>query len=176
MRKKKNILLPFLFLVLLAALVLYQQWQPKEEDGQALECKIMGIADGDTLTAQCDSAKIRIRLMAIDAPEYDYKNSANIQPYARQSRDYLKSLCLHAQAKIFVHYADQYGRSVADVRCGNVDVSEAQIRAGMAWVYDRYASDYPHLHALQKSAQESRAGLWSASNPTPPWRWRNEHR
>ena len=146
MRKNRYIITPVLFLVLLAALLLYGLWQDENyhtESTQTLSCKIVAVADGDTLTAQCNAmgkaGQVRIRLMAIDAPEYDYKNAVNIQPYAAQSRDHLKTMCLHKEAEISVYYEDQYGRSVADVRCQEVDVSVAQIEAGMAWVYDRYS-------------------------------------
>ena len=71
---------------------------------------------------------------------------------------------------------DSYGRMVAQVRCGGTDVATAQVRAGMAWVYTPYASDYPHLAPLQRSAQAQHAGLWSQKRPLAPWDYRHRHR
>jgi len=193
MKRRQNVFLSLLFLFFLGALLVYNEWQQFQEGetgerARAVEpllCTVVSVADGDTLTAECDESgkstrtggtRVRVRLMAIDAPEYDYKVSANIQPYGRESREHLKRLCLHVRAEVFVYYTDQYGRSVADVVCHGMDVSEAQIGAGMAWVYDRYAAGYKHLYVLQESAQRDKRGLWAKANPIPPWQWRSAHR
>jgi endonuclease YncB( thermonuclease family) len=33
-------------------------------------CTVVGISDGDTLTARCDAQTIKVRLAEIDAPEH----------------------------------------------------------------------------------------------------------
>jgi endonuclease YncB( thermonuclease family) len=66
---------------------------------------------------------------------------------------------------------DRYGRTVARVRCHGVDASERQLRAGMAWVFDRYVADR-WLYWTQEDARTARRGLWSDAQPVAPWQWR----
>jgi hypothetical protein len=61
---------------------------------------------------------------------------------------------------------------VAQVICDGVDANREQVRRGMAWVYDKYATD-ASLYKVQRSAQTSQIGLWADNNPMPPWQWRN---
>ena len=81
MKKKTSRWFSFLFLLFLAALMLYNEWQQllpgesyteaKAEDVQTLLCTVVAVADGDTLTAQCgaggQSERLRVRLMGIDS-------------------------------------------------------------------------------------------------------------
>ena len=60
---------------------------------------------------------------------------------------------------------------VGRVSCGGVDANAAQVRRGMAWVYDRYAKDKT-LYRLQDEARSSGRGLWIDRNPMAPWDWR----
>lgn len=66
---------------------------------------------------------------------------------------------------------DRYKRIVGRVSCDGVDANAAQIRRGMAWVYDRYAKDRT-LYRLQDEARSSGRGLWADRSPTAPWDWR----
>lgn len=140
---------------------------------ETLVCLIVGVTDGDTLTARCGGpgayAQVKVRLAAIDAPERE-------QPFGRVSRQALASLCHGEQATLHVRSHDRYGRSIADVTCRNQDASSAQVRAGMAWVYDRYSAGYGHLYPLQDAARKTRSGLWcdldTRQPPMPPWEWR----
>ena len=71
-------------------------------------------------------------------------------------------------------HQDRYGRTVARVQCNGVDASEQQLRAGMAWVFDRYVSDR-WLYWAQEDARAARRGLWSDAQPVAPWEWRRDH-
>ena len=89
------------------------------------------IVDGDTLDAQLDSGKIRIRLHGVDAPE---KN----QPYGKEAAAVLSSLVLNKQVEIEPVSQDRYERMVAIVHIGNDTVNAALVRTGNAWAYRRY--------------------------------------
>ena len=56
-----------------------------------------------------------------------------------------------------------------------LDVSEEQVRRGMAWVYRTYSKD-PQLLRLEADAREARLGLWADATPVPPWEWRRMKR
>lgn len=133
-----------------------------------LLCLIVGITDGDTLTARCGEPgtyqQIQVRLAEIDAPERK-------QPFGNLSRQHLAALCFQEQATIKPEKNDRYGRTVGRVSCQGKDASIEQVRAGMAWAYTRYLTD-PAIRELEASARSNRAGLWSDVEPMPPWEWR----
>ena len=58
--------------------------------------------------------------------------------------------------------------------CKGKEVGEAQVAAGMAWVFDRYAAGYEHLYRLQDAARGGRLGLWVDTAPVAPWDWRKK--
>ena len=66
---------------------------------------------------------------------------------------------------------DRYGRTVARVLCDVTDANAEQVRAGMAWVFDKYVTDRG-LYAVQDEARAARRGLWADRDPVTPWEWR----
>lgn len=126
--------------------------------------KVVAVADGDTLTILRDREQIKIRLAEIDAPE-------KAQAYGQRAKQSLSDLCFGRQAAIQEHGRDRYGRTIGRVNCAGADANAEQVRRGMAWVYDRYASD-PALYDLQREARAAHRGLWADAQPTPPWDWR----
>lgn len=142
---------------------------------ELLTCLIVGISDGDTLTARCGEPgtyeQVKIRLAAIDAPERG-------QPFGRASRRELADLCHGQQATIRVRDHDRYGRAIADVTCQGQDASSAQVKSGLAWVYDKYAAGYDYLYPLQETARKTKSGLWrdldTKQPPVAPWEWRKK--
>ncbi|GAA5784880.1 thermonuclease family protein [Chitiniphilus shinanonensis] len=132
-------------------------------------CKVVGIADGDTLTCLTDAnLQVTVRLAEIDAPEKK-------QPFGQRSRQALSDLCFGKPATLQVQSIDRYRRTVARVICAGTDANATQVRRGMAWVYNRYARD-PALYDLQREARERRIGLWADADPVPPWEWRKQKR
>lgn len=105
-----------------------------------------------------------VRLADIDAPE-------KRQPWGARSRQHLAELCHGRQVVVREVARDRWHRMVAKVRCDTTDASEAQVRAGLAWRFTRYATD-PSISALEADARQRRVGLWSDPAPVPPWKWR----
>jgi len=134
----------------------------------ALACVIVGVYDGDTLTARCQlpeaQVNLTVRIAEIDAPE-------KRQAFGSRSTKHLAALCFKKLAIVEPTARDRYGRTVAKVACDGTDAGVAQVRAGMAWVFDRYASDRS-LYELQREARALRLGLWADAEPMAPWRWR----
>lgn len=133
-----------------------------------LLCLVVGISDGDTLTARCGAPgayeQVKVRIAAIDAPE-------KRQAWGQRSRQHLADLCFQVEATITPKRRDRYGRTVGDVECRGQDAGAEQVRAGMAWVYTRYAAGRTDLEKLQATAKAERRGLWS-QEPVAPWEWR----
>jgi endonuclease YncB( thermonuclease family) len=134
----------------------------------ALACIVIGIADGDTLTARCDvpdgKANIVVRVAEIDAPEKG-------QAWGNRSRQHLAALCHSKPATVIPQTTDRYGRTVARIECAGGNASTEQVRAGLAWVFDRYVRDHS-LYVVQEEARAERRGLWADRDPVAPWDWR----
>lgn len=137
--------------------------------GNSAYCaKVVGIADGDTLTVLENNKPVKIRLAYIDAPE-------RAQAFGNRSRQSLSDLCYGKEATYIVRDIDRYKRIVATVTCDGTEANRAQVENGMAWAYSRYNKD-DTLPMLQKRAHEEKRGLWADPQPVPPWEWRKEKR
>lgn len=126
--------------------------------------KVVGIADGDTLTVLEDRRPVKIRLANIDAPE-------KAQAFGQRSKQSLSELCYGKDAAYKAVDVDRYGRTVAVVTCQGMNVNREQVARGMAWVYARYNKD-PSFPDVEARAKAARVGLWSEEAPTPPWEYR----
>lgn len=140
--------------------------------GERLDGKVVAIHDGDTLTL-LDGKKVehRIRLAQIDAPEVGHGRDDPGQPFGNAARQSLAELVYGREVRAECEARDRYGRSVCTLWLGRTDVNREQVRRGMAWVFDRYATDGT-LYAIQDEARAARRGLWSEAAPVPPWDWR----
>lgn len=130
-----------------------------------LRGRVVAVADGDTLTIlDAGRQQHRIRLAEIDAPE-------KRQPFGQRSKQSLSDLCYGRDAAIEDGGRDRYGRTIGRVNCAGIDANAEQVRRGMAWVFDRYATDR-RLYAIQDEARAARRGLWINAAPVPPWEYR----
>ena len=126
--------------------------------------KVIGIADGDTLTLLVDEKPLKIRLANIDAPE-------KAQAFGERSKQSLFDLCFRTDATYQEQDIDRYGRTVAVVTCAGIEANRAQVKLGMAWVYAKYNKDLP-LSGFEAVAKRERRGLWADTQPIPPWEFR----
>lgn len=153
---------------ILAALFLYLAFGTANADN--LSGRVVGIADGDTLTMLDEShTQHKIRLAAIDAPE-------KAQAFGNRAKQALSGFCYDKQAIIKVVNTDRYGRTVGEVDCAGTNANEAMVQSGFAWVYRKYAKGYGHLYPLEDEAKAAKRGLWADPNPIPPWEWRKMKR
>ena len=133
------------------------------------------VYDGDSFALlAADGRRLQIRISGIDAPEKG-------QPFSERSRRHLTELLAQRELVVAPIKRDVYGRLVANVSVGDRDVGLAQLRAGLAWHFVRYARDQTpqqrEAYARAESeAREARIGLWLDSRPLEPWRYREMHR
>lgn len=135
----------------------------------AFEGRVVHIQDGDTLTVLVEQRQVKVRLASIDAPELG-------QPFGRAARAELARICAGQIADVVQTATDRYGRTVAEVTCGGVHANAELVRAGLAWVYVKYAPRRSPLYALEAEAKSADRGLWSDRDPVPPWTWRTNNR
>ncbi len=127
------------------------------------------VQDGDSLLfiPRGENTEVKVRLFGVDAPERN-------QAWADESRDNLRKLIGEQEIRLQVVDVDQYGRRVAKVYVGETYVNLEQLKAGMAWLYERFCDpeEDADLISAAQSAQNGRVGLWSDSSALNP----REHR
>ena len=126
--------------------------------------QVTKVSDGDSLEVQMDSGRQRVRLSAIDTPEYD-------QPYGGQSSAALKALLpTGSRVELEVVTTDPFKRMVAVVWLladgKRVNINEAMLRQGHAWALRRYMRD-PRFCELEAQARDQKLGLWA--QPVSDW-------
>lgn len=122
------------------------------------------VSDGDSIEVQTEAGKARVRLSAIDTPEYD-------QPYAAQATAALRELLpIGAQVELQVVTQDQFRRIVAVVWLVSdgkrINVNETMLAEGHAWAYRRYMNDARYCD-IEAEARDRKAGLWA--QPVSDW-------
>lgn len=137
--------------------------------------RVVSIADGDTITV-LDSAnqQHKIRLAGIDAPEKK-------QPFGDRSRQHIGELVFNRAVTVQYDKQDRYGRTVGKVLVNGRDANLEQVRAGMAWWYEKYRKEQsPADQRLYSDAEQyaraQRIGLWRDVEPVAPWDWRESQR
>lgn len=126
--------------------------------------RVIGVADGDSITVLRDREQVKVRLVDFDAPE-------KAQPFGNRSKQTLEVLVKGREVKVVERGRDRYERTLARVYRGDVDVNAEQVRLGMAWVFRRYSSE-TDLDASEAEAKKHKRGLWRDPDPMPPWEWR----
>lgn len=131
---------------------------------QPITCRVVGIADGDTLTCLTKQKQtIKVRLHAIDAPEKQ-------QAFGQQAKKHLSDLVYNKTITLNIADTDRYGRSVADIQLGSMNVNQQMVKDGYAWAYQRYGGS--RYLQDEKVARQAKFGLWRDIQPIEPSQWR----
>ncbi|MFA7692846.1 MAG: thermonuclease family protein [Candidatus Hydrogenedentales bacterium] len=142
--------------------------QPPEPELNANEFKgrVVGVADGDTISVLRDGKAVRIRLWGIDTPEKK-------QAYGTRAKQFTSDACFQKVVLIRIRDIDRYQRLVAEVVLPDGrQLNRELIRAGLAWWYEHYARNEEEFKSLQAQAQAQKLGLWKDKNPVAPWDFR----
>ncbi len=141
------------------------------QSASAWSGKVVKVADGDTITVRRDRTQIRIRLHGIDTPERK-------QAFGKKAKQFTARLTSGKTVEVERTDTDKYGRTVALISVGGINVNEALIESGFAWVYRKYCKQAYCRDWLQleQHARTVRIGLWRDKNPIPPWEWRKKQR
>jgi micrococcal nuclease len=130
--------------------------------------KVIGIKDGDTFVVLIDGEEQVVRLEHIDCPEKK-------QPFGTKAKQFASDLCFGQ----FVHlnHKNKYDRNkrlLAEIILLNgININKELVNNGLAWHFKRY-SDNQEYADLEKIARQNKIGIWSDTNPTPPWDWRKK--
>ena len=151
-------------MVLAAAWILLAGAHSAFPEERTFSGKVVGVADGDTISVMREGRAVTVRLAGVDCPERG-------QAYGSQAKKLTSSMVFGRTVSVVVESTDRYGRLVGRVHAGREDVSLELIRAGYAWHYKQYSND-PMLRDAEEQARSARRGIWADSRPTPPWEFR----
>lgn len=144
-------------------------------NADTLTGRVVGIADGDTLTLlDATNTQHKIRLAGIDSPEKG-------QPFGQVCKKSLSDLAYNRAVAIESSKLDRYGRVIGKVLVNGQDVNLEQLRHGCGWHYKKYQNEQSLDDRLiysraEDSARVSKVGLWADTEPVPPWDWRKARR
>lgn len=155
------------------------------QESKALKCQLTKVADGDTVTVQCDGEKLKIRFCGIDAPEKS-------QPLGSESAKLMSELVNKDNGNLVVYpiEKDRYGRTVAEIEVFsgkktdrgdriNLFVNGEMVRAGLAYHYAQYSANCPNKEVItyaEDDAKKEKLGVWSGENFVKPWEYRKANK
>lgn len=156
-RKLSHIYTPYriIFFILLAFLSFYFENANSAEKIISSPLTPVKVVDGDSL----EIGTRRIRLMGIDAPEYDQyckDKTGKKYPCGKDSLAYLKKLTTNKEIRCTVHQKDKYKRDLCTCYADHTNINAEMIRSGRAIVY--LESNY---NAEQAEAKQHKNGIWS---------------
>jgi len=131
----------------------------------------VGVTDGDTITVMHDGRGEKIRLYGIDTPEKS-------QDFGNKAKWFLSDLVFKKIVEVQPQDTDRYGRTVGIVLVSGINVNQEIVKAGYAWVYRQYCKQAfcAEWLNLESTARRNGIGLWSHSDPIPPWEYRRGQR
>jgi len=137
----------------------------------AAELKVLSIGDGDTIRVSSPSgtSKTTVRLACIDAPE----TSQVLGIDARQALQ--EQLPIGTEISLRTKATDRYGRTVAEVLKGTININQALVAAGAAFVYWQYIEgcDRETYSRLENEAKLKSLGIWAMPGGIQrPWDYR----
>lgn len=133
----------------------------------AWEGKVVGVTDGDLITVMHDGREERVRLYGIDTPDEP-------QEFGKEAREFVSGRALGKIVEVIPVNQDRFGNTVAVVTLGGGALNRDLVGAGLAWVYSGSCtrSECMEWRELEADARKRMVGLWSSSNPAPPWDFR----
>lgn len=149
------------FLILVATLFAFARVQGEAE----FQGKVVGVADGDTISVMHEGKAEKIRLAEIDCPE-------KRQAFGRKAKDFTSEKAFGKIVTVRIYGKERYGRTLGEVILPNGEsLNQDLLKAGLAWQYRKYSHD-PFLSGLESEAKEAKRGLWVDQSPVAPWEFR----
>lgn len=135
------------------------------------------VDDGDTIICENRDITIRVRLVAINAPELSHNKGQSGQPFSKEAKDVLEKLVLNKVVDIKGYGLDDYNRLLAVVNSGGKNINLEMIKQGMAEVYKGSPPKDFNTEVYKKAEKEAKnssRGIWSqGNNYISPSQWRS---
>jgi micrococcal nuclease len=134
------------------------------------------VDDGDTIICENRDITIRVRLVAINAPELSKNKKDADQPFGREAKLVLEKLVLDQVVDIKGFGLDDYNRLLAVVNSGGKNINLEMVQQGLAEVYKGNPPkgfNTELYRKAEKEARESKRGVWSQGDKyISPSQWR----
>jgi len=158
------------FLIILSLLFLYPSLS------LAGQFKIARVYDGDTVKAIGHDITIKVRLVAIDAPETSHGKRKPGQPYGRRSEKYLAKLVLNRTVDVKGYGLGPYNRILGVISLNGMNINLEMIKSGLAEVYrgkPPHKFDLDPYWQAERNARRAKKGMWSLGDKyVSPKDWR----
>ena len=163
-------LIPYVLAIVLAAFALHSTRNgdggSAGSPGGTAQARVTRVVDGDTIVVRIDGRRERVRYIGVDTPE-SVKPGTPVQCFAKAASAENERLVAGRTVRLEFdrELRDRYGRLLAYVVRGDgLSVNEALLRGGFAQtiVFPPNTRNRRHYAAVQRTAQDRGAGLWSA--------------
>jgi len=153
----RNFVLAFLLLILSAV----------NAGAATIFGRVIEVNDGDVITVFNLNRPVRIKLLAVDAPESD-------QVFGDVAKKHLGELVYDKTVLVEYWGIAPDGSLVGRVTLNGADIGAQMIRDGAAWFdasnQDRLsAADREVYQQSEQAARSEKRGLWQTENPIAPW-------
>ena len=136
-----------------------------DRPGAVLVAEISRVVDGDTVIAELEGRKERVRYIGIDTPE-SVQPGHPVECFGKEASARNETLVGGRSVRLLVgeEARDRYGRLLAYVYLGEMMVNAELVRDGYAETLtiapnDRFAALFGRLESAAKAADE---GIWGA--------------
>lgn len=153
MPRRSRLLAVLALLAAALALAGLAQWR------EARAVLVAEVVDGDTLRLATGEM---VRLIGVDAPEREGPYTRE-EPFGAEATEVARRLAEGRRVRLEVgpERRDAYGRTLAYVHVGEVDLNAELIRRGLARAYRRFAHRrLDEFVRLEAEARAARRGLW----------------
>lgn len=138
-----------------------------QDPGTSFTGRVVEVTDGDTYDVRRSSGGVAtVRLYGVDAPETS-------QPYGARATKAARRYVGGERVRVLVEDVGRYGRTIGRLEIDGGRLGELLVGDGLAWHYEQYAPQATELARLERRARRAERGLWSQSDPVPPWAWRD---
>jgi len=135
----------------------------------SLSGKVIEVNDGDEITVFNLNRSVRIKLVAIDAPEKD-------QEFGAAARQHLFDLVFGKMVTVEYSAIGQHSDLIGRVLQNGNDICAQMIRDGAAWFVAAdqnliSETDREIYSASEQAARNEKRGLWQTGNAIAPWEY-----
>lgn len=149
---QKGRVLAFAFV---AAVVAAAAW------AESYEAVFVKALAGDRVVVRHDGKDEIVRVWGVACP-------MKKQPYSRKALEFTRNMLYHKSFVVKPIGKDDAGSPLVEIVFKEgPNLSQELVRKGLAWADPKQFDGT--LKAMEKQARDAGEGLWSKSNPMPPW-------
>jgi len=127
--------------------------------------RVLTVYEGDRVMIHYQGRNEMVALRDVDCPELK-------QPYGKQAKHATAAYIANREVVVRELKRDRQGRMTADILLHDGrNIAQELVKEGLAWVQPGEVHD-PSLKDREELARALKAGLWSESDPVPPWKWK----